>query len=133
MYEKGIVEKISGSRVTVSCGKPEKCGSCSSSFCNVKTKKFDALNRYSIDIREGDCVEIYLSPAKAIISSFMVLIFPLILFIAGYFIFGAVFKTDSDALRAGGGVAGLAAGFIISFVYNMLSRNRNLPVIIEKL
>ena len=133
MYERGIVENINGKTISIKCGKPEQCKSCSASFCNVKSKNFTALNSYDIELKTGDSVEIYLSPAKTIFSSFMVLIFPLLLFIAGYFLSGIVFNTDSDALKAGGGVAGLLAGFILSFVFNMVSRSHNLPVVSEKL
>ena len=64
---------------------------------------------------------------------FIVLIFPLIMFILGYFLSGAILNFQSDALKAAGGAAGLFLGFILSFIYNMLRKNQSLPVITRKL
>ena len=55
------------------------------------------------------------------------------MFIACYYLTGAVLKVQSDAVRAFGGVAGLAGGFLLSFAYNFFRKNHNLPVITEKL
>jgi len=133
MYERGIVTSVDKNIITIKCGKPEQCKACSSSFCNIKTKNFKALNHKGLDIAEGDNVEVYISPSKTIGYSFIVLIFPLLMFIAGYYLTGILFNVESDALKAAGGIAGLVTGFILSFLYNFLQKNQNLPVISEKL
>lgn len=133
MYERGIVTSIDKNIITIKCGKPDQCKTCSSSFCNIKTKNFKALNQDSLDLSEGDEVEVYISPSKTILYSFIVLILPLLMFIACYYLTGAVLKVQSDAVRAFGGVAGLAGGFLLSFAYNFLRKNHNLPVVTEKI
>ncbi len=133
MYETAKVTEINNNIVTVHCEKSEHCKSCSSSFCNVKTRHFKTLNSKNLDLEKGDLVEIYISPGKTIFSSFIVLIFPLILFIAGYYFSGKLFNFQSDALRAAGGALGLFAGFILSFIFNMIKKNQSLPVITGKL
>ena len=133
MYEAGKVIKINNKTATIKCGKPEQCKSCSSSFCSVKDRKFKALNKNNLDIMVDDDVEVYFAPGKTILSSFIVLIFPLIMFILGYFLSGAILNFQSDALKAAGGAAGLFLGFILSFIYNMLRKNQSLPVITRKL
>ncbi len=133
MYEAGRIIKINNKVATLKCGKPEECKSCSSSFCNVKDRRFKALNSNNLDIQVDDTVEVYISPGKTIMSSFIVLIFPLLMFIAGYFLSGVIFNFQTDALKAAGGAAGLFLGFIISFLFNMLKKNQHLPVITKKL
>ncbi len=133
MYERGIVTSVEKNIVTIKCGKPDQCKACSSSFCNISSKNFLALNRNGLDIREGDTVEVYISPAKTIGFSFMVLIFPLLMFITGYYLTGSIFHTSSDGLKALGGIAGLVCGFGLSFLYNIIKKNQNLPVVTEKL
>jgi sigma-E factor negative regulatory protein RseC len=133
MYERGIVTSIDENIITIKCGKPDQCKACSSSFCNIKTKNFKALNQDGFELNEGDEVEVYISPSKTILYSFVVLIFPLLMFIAGYYLTGSVLKVESDAVRAFGGIAGLACGFVLSFMYNFLKKNQNLPVVTEKI
>ena len=133
MYEAGKVLKINNKIVSIKCGKPEQCKSCSSTFCNVKDKRFKALNSNNLELNVDDSVEVYISPGKTILSSFVVLIFPLIMFILGYFLSGIFFNFQTDALKAAGGAGGLFIGFIISFIFNMFKKNQNLPVITRKL
>ncbi len=133
MYEAGKVIKINNKVVSVKCEKSEQCKSCSSTFCNVKDRRFKALNSKNIELQIDDTVEVFISPGKTIFSSFVVLIFPLIMFILGYFLSGKIFNFQTDALKAAGGAAGLFIGFILSFLFNMLKKNQNLPVITRKL
>lgn len=133
MYERGIVTSVEGDIVTIKCGKPGQCKACSSSFCNIKTREFRALNSSFLELKNGDEVEVYISPARTIAYSFMVLIFPLIMFIAGYYLANVFFGISSEGLRALAGLSGMAAGFILSFIFNYTQKNRNLPVVAEKL
>ncbi len=133
MYEAGKIIKINHKIATVKCEKSEQCKSCSSSFCNVKDRKFKALNNNDLELVAGDKVEVFVSPGKTILSSFVVLIFPLLMFIAGYVLSGKFFNFQTDALKAAGGALGLFLGFILSFLFNMLKKNQHLPVITRKL
>ena len=134
MYERGTVTTIDKDIITVICGKPEYCKSCAASklFCNVQTKEFKALNTNSFDIKTGDDVEIYLTPAKTIGYSFSILIFPLIMFIAGYYLAEKAVNTLSEGIKILGGFAGLIAGFALAFLYNSITKEQKYPVITRK-
>ena len=133
MYETARVIEIHQNIITLQCNKSEHCKSCSSSFCNIQTRNFKALNNRDFEINEGDTLEVFISPGKTIFSSFVVLIFPLLMFILGYFLSGKLLNFNSDALKAAGGAFGLFIGFILSFLFNMIRKNQNLPVITRKL
>ncbi len=64
MYEAGKVLKINNKIISLKCGKPEQCKSCSSTFCNVKDKRFKALNSNNLELNVDDSVEVYISPGK---------------------------------------------------------------------
>lgn len=135
MYERGNVIKIDDDIVTISCGKGEQCKGCSASklFCNVKTREFQALNDTSINLQNGDRVEIYAPPARTIGFSFSVLMFPLLMFFVGYYSAQRIMPASGEGLKIIGGFAGLAAGFFIAFLYNKLMKRRNLPIITSKI
>jgi len=56
----------------------------------------------------------------------MVLIFPLISFIAFYGLSAAIFGSN-EGIAVISGVLGLAAGFAITFYYNKVSKRKNTP------
>jgi sigma-E factor negative regulatory protein RseC len=134
MYDRGTVTAIDKNIVTITCGNPEQCNACAASklFCKIKTKEFQALNTNNIDLKTGDDVEIYLSPAKSIIASFSVLMFPLIMFIIGYYLTAKLTNTISDGVKVLGGIVGLGAGFISAFLYQYITRKQKSPVITKK-
>lgn len=134
MYGQGRVTSLEENIATITCGaKADMCKKCGSSFCAVKTKKFDAENSKNLDIAVGDMVEVFIPPAKAIGYSFFVLIFPLLMFIAGYFLSAPLFGTSTDSMKALYGTISLFIGFAIVLIYSLKQRNSTLPVITEKL
>ena len=77
------------------------CSSCAgNSFCNVKAHTYTALNPQKLELEPGDEVEVFLPPGKTIFSGFLVLIFPLILFIAGFLLTGALVEGAGEGLQA---------------------------------
>ena len=135
MYERGTVIAVDKNIITVTCGKSEHCKTCPASkmFCNIKKKEFKALNTNDLDIKTGDRVEIYISPAKTIVYSFSILIFPLIMFIVGFYLTASLVNTLSDGIKILGGFVGLASGFAIACLYNYLTAKQKYPVIMTKL
>ena len=109
MTEKARVIDIDGSKATVECYEHQGCGSCSSAFCNPKARTYQASLPEDVEINNGDPVVVHLPPSKAIYAGFLVLIFPLILFLVGYVIAEPL---ESEALRLLVGLGGLAVGFL---------------------
>ena len=89
------------------------CESCSSSFCSVKARTFQAAFASDVRVKVGDDVEIFMPPSKAIGAGFLVLIFPLLVFIGVYLAFGFL---ENEAAQVGAGLGGLAAGFGLVFL-----------------
>jgi len=131
MTETATVHSIEGDIIKMGCGRAEGCASCSSSFCSADTHLFEAINPKQLEIKTGDLVDIYIPPGKAIFAGFLVLIVPLLLFAAGYLITGSVVAGASEGIRAVIGIAGLAAGFLLSFAYSKKRKADSMPVIVS--
>ncbi|MEW5814299.1 MAG: SoxR reducing system RseC family protein [Spirochaetota bacterium] len=133
MTETGKIIKIEGNRVTLGVCGEESCQACGGS-CSIKEKErvFTALNSRDLSLQAGDEVEVYISAGKTLKASFMLLILPLLLFIIFYAGAGGIFKGASEAVKALGGVAGLASGFGINYLYKILRKQPDMPEIIGK-
>lgn len=132
MIEKARVISIHGDEVTLACADPAACKSCSASFCSTKTRSFNAENVRHIDLSPNDEVEVFIHPGRAILAGFMVLIFPLLLFMGGFIAAGEWLGITSEAARAGFGASALAMGFGGVFLYNKRHGNRQMPEILRR-
>ncbi len=132
MVEKARVLKSEGRIVTLSCGSPA-CGSCSGHFCNLRDRIFPALNSGNLPVKEGDIVDVFVAPGKAIVSGFIVLIMPLVLFAVAYWVTGRVSGGASDLVRVAFGLVGLACGFGLAYAVNRLRPEKDYPEIIGRL
>jgi len=130
MYEHVVVERIDAQgTVFVGCD-AKACGNCSGSmFCNVKHKTFPAKNPDGLDLRPGDVVELYLPPGKTIFSTFMILMVPLAMFLAGYYLAGLFNAQASELTRFFFGIGGVLTGFLIAWLFFRKRRNSYIPVI----
>ena len=128
MTELGKIKDINGEEIILSCSSLSGgCKNCSgNSFCSTNGKIFSAINEKKIDLNSGDTVEIYLPPGRTVFAGFMVLIFPLISFIAFYGLSTAIFGRN-EGIGVISGVLGLTAGFAITFYYNKVSKRKNTP------
>jgi len=108
--ETARIIRIDGSTATLSCADHQGCEKCGSAFCNIKARTYRASVPTGIDVAEGDEVDVFVPPAKAIAAGFWVLVLPLLLFIAGYLALAGV---ESEPVRVAAGVAGLAIGFLL--------------------
>ena len=137
MYDRGTVTAVDKIVITVACGNADHCKTCAASkfFCkpSEKGREFKALNTDNLDLREGDNVEIFISPSKTIGYSFSILIFPLLLFLAGYYITANLTNTSSDGIKILGGFMGLVLGFAMAFLYSAFTRKQQYPVITKKI
>ncbi|MBN1686178.1 MAG: SoxR reducing system RseC family protein [Spirochaetales bacterium] len=131
MTETAIVKSIDGDTVKMGCGLSEGCSSCSSSFCSAEKRMFEAVNPKGLQIERGDLVDIYIPPGKAVAAGFLVLIVPLLLFVAAYLVAGRVVSGASEGVQALFGLIGLAAGFLLSFAYSRKKKAAGMPVIVS--
>jgi positive regulator of sigma E activity len=104
----------------VECFDQDNCDSCGSSFCNVKARTYQAALGPEINVEVGDYVEIHVPPARAIGAGFLVLFFPLLLFIGAYLAFGFL---ESEGARVGTGLGGLVLGFALVYLFGKGRRN----------
>ncbi len=111
MKQPVIVESIQDHRIVqvhLPNPKSEKSNT-SRSFWGVKEKNFPASNSKSLDLHEGDMVEIMVDPSGAVRAAFLMFIFPLVCFFAAYKLGELILQ--KEALLYLLGMAGLAGGF----------------------
>ena len=79
--------------------------------------------------REGDTVEIFLSPWKAIKAGFLVLIFPLLMFFPPYVIASTTLGIQNETVRILFGTGGIALGFVFNLILKKTKKRSDLPEI----
>jgi len=132
MTETAVVIEKQDNLIKLKIIKGEECTSCEGHSCTLEGREFTARNSKRIHLDIGDTVRVYLPPGKAILASFMILIFPLILFLVFYFVSGSLFHSVSEGVRALFGIAGMAAGFGISLLVRKQKKEENMPEIVRK-
>ncbi len=129
MTERARVIEIHEDSAMLECFENSGCESCSSSFCNVKVRTFQAAVTSEVRVKIGDQVEVFLPPSKAIGAGFFVLIFPLLLFVGVYLAFGFL---ENEGAQVGAGLGGLVAGFGLVYLIGR-RRRHDLPRIVRVL
>jgi positive regulator of sigma E activity len=127
MTERATVHQVSERDVTVALRPPE-CGGCSACgiFASRQQQLLRAANPRGLELRPGDRVEVGYPPRRAIGAGFVVLVLPLVLFVMGFALVGALGVT-SEPLKVLGGFGGLALGFAAAWLRGRSSAD--LPVI----
>ena len=131
MTENGVVCEVKDNqRVSViieaTCG--ENCLHCTKSN---KREIVQALNKSGTPLYQGDRVEIYISPGKAILTGFLIFIVPLVLFIVFYMAGKTIFNTGDSLVSFLFGVAGVAAGFLFNIGVGRRRKESDYPEIIR--
>lgn len=125
------VVSVNGSIVKVGCSS-SACSSChSETFCRRKDSTYEVINKARVDVIEGDLVEVEIPEGRAVISVLMSLLFPLLMFIPGYFIAKAL--TRNEVVMAISGLLFIGIGFFISYLFFRRRREKYSPYIIRKL
>ncbi len=135
MLETATVIKINNNTVTLTCSDSEHCNSCAAhGVCGgTQDKTFEAWNSQGFDLEKGGRVEVYLPTGKTIGAAFMVMIFPLLMFFAGFYGVSIFFPEPIEGVRVLAGVIGIAAGFGINFLINKKPSKKNMPQITRKI
>jgi positive regulator of sigma E activity len=134
MKEFGIVQEIEGSTALVRCEANDGCKACGSAdSCTVEGKEFNVTFGSEYQLAPGDTVEIFLPPGRTMMAGFMVLIFPLITFIGGFILVDAIAPEASEGVKSVAGLAGLGLGFLTSWVYSRIGKEKYVPRVTRKL
>ena len=130
MVERGIVESIESGWIKIQCSENPYCASCKACEAGKDNiKRLKVKNSKNVSLNVGDIVEIYVSPARSIMASFMVFIMPIILFFIFYFLSAGVFKNSGEKIQVLSGLVGIIVGFIINLIYGKIKKDSDLPEI----
>jgi len=108
-------------------------GSCISCGKNITSRTVWAKFKTDIDIKVNDQVEIDYPPGKIVLSAFLVLVLPLILFFSFYYISIKGLKIQKEYISALIGAGGLGIGFLINIIIKKINKNSQLPEIKKKI
>ena len=132
MKELGTVKKIDGKLVHIAIEMHEGCASCINGSCKTGRSDLQAYNPRSIDVVEGDQVEIEVPGAEQAKGAFWVLGLPLVALFAGYGLGRLVFPTTSE----GPAVASAGLFFLLTLLVGVLVQKGrkydSLPVLTRK-
>ncbi len=131
MTVQATVEEVKGQEVTVKYCQNADCGTCATCSHGFKQKEvvIKASNSQSLQLSEGDTVEIFLSPWRAIKAGFLVLIFPLIMFFPPYVLASETLGIQNESVRILFGLGGIVLGFLINLILKKTRGGSDLPEI----
>lgn len=134
MREFGIVQEIDGLTALVRCEANEGCKACGSAgSCSVEGKEFSARFEPDVNLSPGDTVEIFLPPGRTMMAGFMVLIFPLMTFIGGFLVVGAILPEATEGVKSVAGLVGLGLGFLTSWIYSRVGKDKYVPRVTRRI
>ena len=131
MTVQATVEQVKGKEVTVKYCQNADCGTCTACTHGFKQKEIvvKASNAEGLALTEGDTVELFLSPWKAIKAGFLVLIFPLLMFFPPYVIASTTLGIQSETVRILFRIGGITLGFVINLILKKTNKRSDLPEI----
>jgi positive regulator of sigma E activity len=130
MVERAIVCSVNEENVEVMLEKDcsQTCLHCGQENQN---NTIYVANTKGLKVNAGDRVEIYLAPAKAIFSGFLIFILPLFLFILFYYIAQIFTGTENETIPAICGGGGVLTGLGLNFLIRKLKKKDELPEIMR--
>lgn len=117
--------------IKVGCSSAGCSGCHSQAFCTNKDNSYEAVNRDNIKLNVGDMVEVEIPEKRAVFTIFMSLLFPLLMFLPGYFV-GKKFSS-SEIVMAMTGFLFIGIGFLISYLFFRGRKREYSPYIVRKL
>ncbi len=125
-----VISNINGI-IKVGCSTSACSGCHSESFCRNKDTQYEVNNPLELVINKGDTVEVEIPEKKALFTVFMSLLFPLLMFLPGYFLGRKI--SDNEITSALFGILFIALGFLISYLFFKGRRKEFSPYIVRKL
>ena len=128
MIEKGIITEINGGEVTIIIARTDACAGCKGCLLSSDRKSMLLKAKASPDFSVGDIVSFEINPGAVMRSSFLVLFFPLVMFIIGILAGGRVVNRlfpllDKNTAGIIAGVVFLVITFaVVYFIEHMPSR-----------
>lgn len=116
--------------ITAGCDKSQCAGCSGSFFCTSKKVDFQVLNPENIELKSGDKAIVEMESRKTLFSIFMSLVFPILMFLPGYFIGALV--SDGEGIRFIAALASVGIGFLIAGLYFRFTKRKFLPVVLRK-
>ena len=104
---------------------PSSGGCAGKSFFKAKDSLFRFKNPTNLKIENGNVVEIEISPAKSILTSFVFFIVPLIFIAIGYFI--AVSFSENSLIIIGASLVGFFFSLLTASFYSKITKRRTSP------
>ena len=128
MRERGRVTELKESLARVQLEFSVACESCVNGACAVTRRSIEAVNPGGLDLVPGDFVEIEIDNRRSLVGALLVYGPPVLLFVLGYFGAASLFSpAKSDALRAIGGLIGMALGVLVAWLAARSRRLEALP------
>ncbi len=132
MTERGTVVRVTGERAGVRLG-GVACASCGGCSGQQREHIVLAQNRTAGALREGDEVEITVPTGEAVLSGFLVLVLPLLLFVPFYFLPQVLGLTVREEIRVLCGIGGVAIGFLLNLLAPWRKKAQALPEIVRRI
>ncbi len=134
MTERGTVKQIQNrQQVSIQLETQAACSSCGNTLCKSNRQSILALNPDELDLNVGDSVEVTVDGRAQAIGAFWVLLFPLILFLAGYFIGRLAFSRINEAPAALCGLCGLVIGMVGGVFIQSYNKQNSMPRVVRVL
>lgn len=132
MTNTAIVNRIEGDKIYLvhikDFGKKEKT---ERSFWNIKDYEFLGDNPKNFKLKEGNPVEYYIPEGKTIAASFIMLIFPLGMFILTFALLGLL-GINSEKIKALLSLITMIGSFFLTKILKKAGLKETLPVITKK-
>ncbi len=125
-----VISNVNGI-IKVGCSSSACSGCHSESFCRNKDTQYEVNNPLELVINKGDTVEVEIPEKKALFTVFMSLLFPLLMFLPGYFLGRKI--SDNEITSALFGILFIALGFLISYLFFRGRKKEFSPYIVRKL
>lgn len=126
--ETGIIAEIKGNQALVESDPDEGCASCSAKgACMMSSteKKRKIWIKNTINANPGDMITFSIEEKGVVLSSFVLYVLPIILFISGIMGAGFLYGFRNEGYIIAGGLIGLLAAFIIMrYISKILNKKK---------
>lgn len=112
------------------CAEASSCGS-SGCGCRVSGQLFRAAKPESMELQQGDTVEVSVSSGQALGASLLVFGVPIAMAVGLWMLVTRLLPSFSEGLSAAGAAAGLILGIVLVLLLGRTKRHQRLPQILK--